>query len=262
MAATERGRLAGKIALITGVGNGIGQACALLFARQGAQVLGCDRDAEAAEQTRALARAEGLQSLAIYTCDLTQPAAVKTWIEWACAQGDGGFDCLVNAAAFGAFAWIEDMDYEAQWRRTLTGELDIVFLVCQAAWPVLKARGGGVVLNFASANARMALEGSPALAHCAGKGGVLAMTRQLAMEGGPHNIRANTLSPGLIETQATRAHMARDPELRPTALSRQFLRERLGMPEDVAWAAVFLASDEAVWITGADLAVDAGATAG
>lgn len=88
------------------------------------------------------------------------------------------------------------------------------------------------------------------------------MTRQLALEGGPHNIRANTLSPGLIETQATRAHMARDPGLRDTALRRQFLRERLGRPEDVAWAAVFLASDEAAWVTGADLAIDAGATAG
>lgn len=255
-------RLAGKTALITGVGNGIGQACALMFARQGARVIGCDWDAAAGAQTLALARSEGLESLVVHTYDLTQPEAVTAWIDSARTQSDGGFDCLVNAAAFGSFAWIEDLDYEQQWRRTLTGELDIVFLVCQAAWPILKARGGGVILNFASANAHMALEGSPALAHCAGKGGVLAMTRQLALEGGPHNIRANTLSPGLIETQATRAHMARDPGLRDTALRRQFLRERLGRPEDVAWAAVFLASDEAAWVTGADLAIDAGATAG
>lgn len=255
-------RLAGKTALITGIGNGIGQACALLFARQGARVLGCDWDPEAAAETLALAQAEGHESFAVHCCDLTQPQAVEEWVKWACAQGDGGFDCLVNAAAFGAFAWIEEMDCESQWRRTLTGELDIVFLACKAAWPVLKTRGGGSVINFASANARMALEGSPALAHCAGKGGVLAMTRQLAMEGGPHRIRVNSLSPGLIETAATRAHMARDPGLRQTALGRQFLRQRLGQPDDVAWAAVYLASDEAAWVTGADLAIDAGATAG
>ncbi|WP_275626907.1 SDR family NAD(P)-dependent oxidoreductase [Pseudomonas sp. 273] len=257
---TKGQRLAGKVAIVTGIGSGIGQGCALLFAREGARVVGCDIDAAAAERTLAMAREQGLELLSLHPCDLTEPQDTRRLVEFAIAS-HGGIDVLVNAAAFGAFAWIEDMDYQSQWRRTLSGELDIVFLLCQAAWPHLKRRGGSIV-NFASANAWMALEGSPALAHCAGKGGVLAMTRQLALEGGPHRIRANSISPGLIETNATREHLARDPAFLQTALDKQMLRQRIGQPEDVAWAALYLASDESAWVTGSDLKVDGGATAG
>lgn len=257
---TKGQRLAGKVAIVTGIGSGIGQGCALLFAREGARVVGCDIDAAAAERTLAMAREQGLELLSLHPCDLTEPQDTRRLVEFAIAS-HGGIDVLVNAAAFGAFAWIEDMDYQSQWRRTLSGELDIVFLLCQAAWPHLKRRGGSIV-NFASANAWMALEGSPALAHCAGKGGVLAMTRQLALEGGPHRIRANSISPGLIETNATREHLARDPAFLQAALDKQMLRQRIGQPEDVAWAALYLASDESAWVTGSDLKVDGGATAG
>ncbi|GBL56321.1 NAD(P)-dependent dehydrogenase, short-chain alcohol dehydrogenase family [Pseudomonas citronellolis] len=257
---TKGQRLAGKVAIVTGIGSGIGQGCALLFAREGARVVGCDIDAAAAERTLAMAREQGLELLSLHPCDLTEPQDARRLVEFAVAS-HGGIDVLVNAAAFGAFAWIEDMDYQSQWRRTLSGELDLVFLLCQAAWPHLKRRGGSIV-NFASANAWMALEGSPALAHCAGKGGVLAMTRQLALEGGPHRIRANSISPGLIETNATREHLARDPAFLQAALDKQMLRQRIGQPEDVAWAALYLASDESAWVTGSDLKVDGGATAG
>jgi NAD(P)-dependent dehydrogenase (short-subunit alcohol dehydrogenase family) len=116
------------------------------------------------------------------------------------------------------------------------------------------------VINFASANARHALDGSPALAHCAGKGGVLAMTRQLAMEGAPHGIRANTISPGFILTEATRRHMAEVPHFEALVLAKNMLK-RLGEPVDIAMCAVWLASDEARYVTGADVPVDGGATA-
>ena len=106
------------------------------------------------------------------------------------------------------------MDYERQWKKTLIGELDVVFVACKAAWPHLVQRGGGSIINFASANAHVALPGSPALAHCAGKGGVLAMTRQLAMEGAPHNIRANTISPALVVTSATQPVLDNVPGFR------------------------------------------------
>jgi len=256
----QRGeRLRGKTAVVTGIGSGIGQTCAMLFAAQGANVVGCDVDADAAQRTVEEARERGFQIDSLHPCDLTDPRDAACVVEFAAVR-HGGFDVLVNAAAFGAFAWIEEMDYETQWRRTLTGELDVVFLLCKAAWPVLVASGGGSVINFASANAALALAGSPALAHCAGKGGVLAMTRQLAMEGAPHGIRANTISPALVETDATRMHMRAQPDFLERALGKLMVK-RVGQPEDVAWCALFLASDEAAWVTGADFPIDGGATA-
>lgn len=257
--ATRGERLAGKVAVVTGIGAGIGQGIARLFAMQGAQVLGCDIHAQAAQATVDSAVAEGLPLHSLHPLDLTQPDAAATLMQQA-AQRFGGIDILVNAAAFGAFEWLEQMDYQSQWRRTLTGEVDIVFLACQAAWPYLKARGGGAVLNFASANARMALPLSPALAHCAGKGAVLAMSRQLAMEGGPHGIRVNTISPALVVSAATREPLANIPGFEAQVLGK-FMVKRLGQPEDIAWAALYLASDEASWVTAADFAIDAGATA-
>lgn len=171
----------------------------------------------------------------------------------------GRIDILVNAAAFAHFDWIEALSY-ADWKATLGGELDIVFLVTRAAWPWLKASGRASLINCGSANARHALAGSPALAHCAGKGGVLAMTRQLAMEGAPHGIRANSIVPGFIRTVATGRHLAADPAFEAQVRAKNML-QRLGEPDDIGWCAVWLASDEARYVTGADIAVDAGATA-
>ncbi len=230
------GRLSGKIALVTGAANGIGQGCAEEFVRQGARVIAIDR-------------AE---------CDLTDEAAVADLVAKVGAE-HGRIDVLVNAAAFATFRWIEEMRY-AEWRDTLIGELDIVFLLTRAAWPLLKASGKASIINFASANARHALDGSPALAHTAGKGGVLAMTRQLAMEGAPHGIRANSISPGFIITAATRTHLAADQAFEAKVLAKNMIK-RLGTPHDIAMCAVWLGGDEAGYVTGADIAVDAGATA-
>lgn len=252
-------RLKGKVALVTGTGSGIGKGCALMFARHGALVMGCDIQKGSAEETLAAARRENLPISSVHPCDLTSPADVEQVVAKTVEQY-GGIDILVNAAAFGAFAWISEMDYVTQWKATLTGELDVVFLACKAAWPHLIRRGGGSIINFASANAYVALPGSPALAHCAGKGGVLAMTRQLALEGAPHHIRANTISPGMIVTGATRPVLESVPGFEETVRSRMMLK-RLGQPEDVAWCATYLASDESSWVTGADFSIDGGATA-
>jgi NAD(P)-dependent dehydrogenase (short-subunit alcohol dehydrogenase family) len=230
------GRLSGKIALVTGAANGIGARCAKMFAEQGATVVGID----------------------LAECDVTDEAAVARLIAGITADHDR-IDILVNAAATAVFKWIEELSY-AEWRRTITAELDSVFLVTRAAWPLLKASGSASIINFASANARHALEGSPALAHVAGKGGVLAMTRQLAMEGAPHGIRANSISPGFIQTAATKAHLDADPGFAAKVLAKNMIK-RLGTPEDVAHCATWLASEEAGYVTGADISVDAGTTA-
>lgn len=233
-------RLKGRVAVVTGAGNGIGEGVARIFRQEGASVIGVDL------------------SGADETCDLTDEAQTQALFARIGAE-HGRIDVLVNAAAFAVFGWIEDLSY-TDWKKTLTGELDIVYLATRAAWPWLKASGSASVINFASANARHALEGSPALAHCAGKGGVLAMTRQLAMEGAPHGIRANTIAPGFIKTAATARHLAADPAFEQQVLDKNMLK-RLGEPEDIAWAACWLASAEARYVTGADIAIDAGATA-
>jgi NAD(P)-dependent dehydrogenase (short-subunit alcohol dehydrogenase family) len=250
-------RLKGKVAIVTGIGSGIGRGCALMFARHGAQVMSCDIDATSAEEGLALARKDHLNVSSIHPCDLTQPKDVEGLVA-ATVEKFGGVDVLVNAAAFGAFAPIQEMDYENQWRRTLSGELDVVFLACKAVWPRMIARGGGSIINFASANAHVVLRGSPALAHCAGKGGVLAMTRQLAMEGAEHGIRANTISPALVVTGAT-APRLQDPIFTAAVLAKSMI-QRLGQPEDIAWCATYLASDESTWVTAADFRIDGGAT--
>jgi NAD(P)-dependent dehydrogenase (short-subunit alcohol dehydrogenase family) len=251
-------RLKGKVAVVTGAGGlGIGQGCALMFAREGAHVVGCDVDEAAADETLAIAKAEGL-SYESFLADLTDPAANEALMQSA-VDRFGALDILVTAAAFVEFAPIEEFDYEKHWKRTLQGELDLVFLSCKAAWNHMKASGGGSIINFASANAYVSLP-SGALAHCATKGGVLAMTRQLASEGAKHHIRANTISPALIVTSHTKQRLDNEPGFREM-VSSLIMLDRLGTPEDIGYCATFLASDESSWITGADIRVDGGATA-
>ena len=252
-------RLSGKVAIVTGSGSGIGRGCALMFAAAGAQVVGADINASTASETDQMAAAQGTPMYSVAPCDLTQPDDVQNLIDQ-CIERHGRLDILVNAGAFGAFAWLEEMDYLEGWKRTLDGELSVVFLACQKAWPHLKNSGAAAIINFASANAHQAFKPLPAIAHCAGKGGVLAMTRQLAMEGREFNVRANTISPALIETTATREPLENIPGFRDEVLDKTMIR-RLGAPEDIGYAAIYLASDESTWVTGVDLPVDGGSTA-
>jgi NAD(P)-dependent dehydrogenase (short-subunit alcohol dehydrogenase family) len=251
-------RLKGKVAVVTGAGGmGIGQGCALAFARQGAHVVGCDIDEAAATETEALVKGEGL-SYETFLADLTDPKANEGLMAFA-AEKFGGLDVLMNSAAFVEFAPIAQMDYEKQWRRTLVGELDLVFLAVKAAWPRLVKRGGGSIINMASANSYVSLPGAGATAHCATKGGVLAMTRQIAAEGAEHNIRANCISPALIVTKHTKERLDHEAGFKEMVMNA-FLLKRLGQPEDIGYAAVYLASDESSWVTGTDIRVDGGAT--
>jgi NAD(P)-dependent dehydrogenase (short-subunit alcohol dehydrogenase family) len=249
-------RLKGKVALVTGAGSGIGQACALLFARQGAQVFASDINEQTAQATATLAEAAGFPLAAVTKVDLAQQADIRRWVADAKA-GAGGIDILVNAGAYAVWGWIEEITL-ADFRTTMAGEVDVVFMACQAVWPEMKERGGGSIINLSSANAHHALKGSPALSHVAAKGAVLAMTHQLACEGAPHGIRANSIAPGLVVSAATRPVLA-DPE-RAEQLRLTHMIARVGWPEDIAWAALYLASDESSWVTASEFRVDGGTT--
>ena len=251
-------RLKGKVAVVTGSGGmGIGQGCALAMAREGAHVVGSNRRQSAADETAALIKGEGL-SYESFCADLTDPASNEALMAFA-VERFGRLDILVNSAAFVEFAPIDQMDYETQWRRTMVGELDIVFLGTKAAWPYLKQSGAASIINMASANSYVSLPGAGATAHCATKGGVLAMTRQLAAEGAPYNIRANCISPALIVTEHTQHRLDTELGFKEMVLNG-FLIKRLGDPMDIGYACVYLASDESSWVTGTDIKVDGGAT--
>jgi NAD(P)-dependent dehydrogenase (short-subunit alcohol dehydrogenase family) len=250
-------RLKGKVALVTGGGSGIGQATALLFARQGARVYASDINEQSVQATAAQAEAAGFPLAGVSKVDLINEAQVNQWVADSAARAGGGIDIMVQPGADVRWGWIEDISLD-DFRYTMDLENTIVFIASKAVWPFMKARGGGSIVTIASGNAHQALRGSPALSHVAAKGAVCSMTRQLAMEGAPHGIRANSISPGLIVSLGTR-NIIEDPE-RAEQIRSGHMIHRLGQPADIAWAALYLASDESSWVTATDLRVDAGAT--
>lgn len=253
-------RLAGKVALITGTGAGIGRGCALAFARAGARVFGCDIDAGRALATVATVREAGFEMDSAQPVDLTRPADVQRCVDQV-IERHGRIDVLVNAAAINPqFAPLAGMSYEEIWVPTMVGEADIVFLMCKAVWPRMVAAGGGSIVNFASLAALRGTEMVGMLAHCAGKGAVLAMTRQMAVEGGPLGIRVNSIAPGLVATMATASQGLTTGEAHDRIAAKIPLR-RIGQPEDIAACALYLASDEASWVTGSNISVDGGESA-
>jgi NAD(P)-dependent dehydrogenase (short-subunit alcohol dehydrogenase family) len=247
------GRLSGKVCVITGTGGSMGRATALAFAREGASVVGCDATAEAAEATVEMVRSGGGEMVSLHPCDLTQPADCEALIDLA-LKTFGRIDVLFNLAAVAYFNPLEEITDE-QWDSARWEEVDLVFFLTRAAWPHLKA-SGGVVVNMASLNASLSFKLLPSLAHTTNKAGIIGMTRQLAVEGREHGIRANSISPGLIESGATRAQLE-DPEWASEMLGKTLLG-RLGRPEEVANVALFLAADESSYVTGVDIVVDGG----
>jgi NAD(P)-dependent dehydrogenase (short-subunit alcohol dehydrogenase family) len=247
------GRLTNKTAYITGTGGAHGRAASLLFAREGAVVVGVDSNADAGLETAEMVQAAGGQMHTFTDFDLADVYDAANWVS-AALEKAGPPDILYNNAGAMRPGSIETTTPE-DWDFTLRNELDLIFTVTRAAWPHLVGRGGGSVINTASVVAHRASGGM--LAHAAAKGGVLAMSRQLAAEGAPHGIRCNTISPGAIETPATAAAL-RAFASQGGSTSIPVPLGRFGQSEDVAGLALYLASDESSWVTAADFIIDGG----
>jgi NAD(P)-dependent dehydrogenase (short-subunit alcohol dehydrogenase family) len=258
MTVGDGGRLADKAVLITGTGGGQGRAAALLFAREGALVVGCDVDEESARKTVAIADAEGLRITSMAPVDLADPASARGWVDEA-ALVHGRIDVLYNNASkpvFGPFADVSLDDY----RFTVANEIDLVWHTCQAAWDHL-VRSQGVILNTASIAGLIGTRDLKQAAHVLTKGAIISLTRQLAAEGAEHGIRANSITPGVIASPPTQAQLDQLGDDAPfMSMIRTSAAGKPGQPEDIAYAALYLASDEARYVNGENLVVDGGAT--
>ncbi|MCI0148860.1 SDR family oxidoreductase [Paraburkholderia sediminicola] len=249
-------RLQGKVCLITGSGGSIGRAAALTFAAEGAHVVGVDvSDSGAA--TQAAVRDAGHKMSALHPCDLTKPEECQRMVDFA-LERHGRIDVLFNNAGRVQFAWLDDAPPTDFWYQTIDAELNTVFLATRATWPAL-INSHGTIVNTASAVAWIAYEVLGSVAHAAAKGGILAMTRQLAMEGRKHGIRANSVSPGWT-LSPTSTKLAENAEWQQPML-KKIMRASPGRAQEIANVALFLASDESSFVNGADVLADGGTTA-
>ena len=261
-------RLSGKRAVITGAGSGIGRGTALRFAMEGAAVVCADRDIAGAQETVTMIAGKGGTALAV-AADVANGADAAAMIDF-CADAFGGIDVLYNNAGIpgvgtGASTTLDE------WQRVIDVNLTGVFLSDKYALKHLIAQGGGgSIINQASVGGLVGVAGIAPYA--AAKAGVIGLTRQLAVEYGPAQIRVNALCPGTVPTPLVRAtYEARGgfgtdtgesvDETLEMQRTLRFPLGRLGTEEDIAMAAVYLGSDESTWVTGQIWAVDGGQTA-
>lgn len=243
----------GKVAIVTGAGTGIGRAISFLFAREGAKVAVTDIDVGAAEATVAEIAETGVSALAI-EADVTEAAGVENMMR-ATVAAYGHLDVLINNAGVGTDGDVVELT-EEQWQRILDVNLKGVFLCCKYAIPAMKKSGGGSIVNIASTAAFVG--GSVSCVYPASKAGVVALSKSTALRYAHNNIRVNCVCPGHVDTALT--YTLKDPEVK-AALIRKYPLGRLGAPEEIANAVLFIASDEASFITGTELIVDGGYTA-
>lgn len=251
------GKLDGRRAIVTGAGNGIGRAIALAFAAEGADVLCADIAVDDAERVTAEINGAGGGRAAAQRCDVADSVSAQQAVT-AAVDAFGGLDIVVcNAAVFSPITTIADMT-EHDWQQALNVNLTGAFHICKYAIPHLRAAGGGSIILVASQMARVANAGQAA--YCTTKGALVQLAKGMALDHADDNIRVNTLSPGGIATGRLAKRFG-DLEAAERIWGPKHPMGRLGQPDEIARGAVFLASDDASFMTGADLLLDGGYTA-
>lgn len=255
------GRLAGKIALVTGTGGGQGREAAILFAKEGAKIVGCDLKVEGAKETVEMVKAAGGEMVSMQPLDLSDEDQIVKWIDFG-VESYGDFDILYNNASGVRSGTIESLTRE-DWDWDMANEVTLIFLAVKHALPVFKRRGQGVIINTGSVAGMIgaAMPGNVPgnLVHNVAKGAVIRLSVNLAVELSPYNIRVNCISPGVIDTPALRPLLGDAPDTpMRKIMAEAALIPRVGQSEDIAYAALYLASDEASYVTGINLPVDGG----
>jgi meso-butanediol dehydrogenase/(S,S)-butanediol dehydrogenase/diacetyl reductase len=251
-------RLKDKVCVVTGGGSGIGRATARVFGREGARVVVADRRVAAAEKVAAGLQEQGWPAKAV-AVDVSKSEQVKAMID-ATLAAFGRVDVLVNNAGYGTFGTVVDID-EQEWDDLMATNVRGVYLCCKYAIPVMRAQGGGVIVNVASVVAAVGIRNRAA--YVASKGAVAALTRAIALDHAEEGIRCNAVAPGTIDTPYYDEVVRRAPDpaaFRKGLEARQPLG-RLGTPEEIADAILFLACDESRFATGSILTIDGGMTA-
>lgn len=246
--------LTGKYALISGASRGIGKAIAEKYFKEGATVYLLSRNAEELSNTALEIDPTGQRAFAV-PCDVTSTTSIKEVFKRFKAS-DIYIDILVNAAGIACAKPIEDLDYE-EWDRTINTNLTGLFMLCQKCLDGMKHKGGGKIINIASLMSEVARPGLAA--YCASKGGLLMFTKCLAVEWAKYNIQANTIIPGYIDTIMVE-EIRNNPSTNQNVINKT-PAGRWGLADDVADVALFLASKNSNFITGADIPVDGGVLA-
>lgn len=251
-------RLAGKAALITGGGTGIGKAIALAFAREGAKVAVAGRRKEKLAETLGEMKKLGSKGLAV-VCDVSKAKDAERAVHET-AKVFGKMNVLVNNAGVLQVSTIEGIDEES-WDRLMEINLKGPYLMCRAALPEFRKAGGGAIVNVGSVLGLVAMKDRAA--YCASKGGLTLLTKAMALDHAHENVRSNCICPSIVETELVKGLFAASEAgkaLRKTRIG-QIPLGRMGQPEDVAEMAVFLASEESSWLTGAAIPLDGGLSA-
>lgn len=250
-------RLQGKVALITGAGSGMGRVASQIFAREGASIAAVDINGEAAAETAASIKREGGKAISM-RADVSNSEDARSMVD-AAAREFGGLDIVYNNAGIeGESGFLAQLSEEA-FDRVIAINLRGVWLGMKYSLPKLIERGGGAIINTASVAGLVGIKG--AAAYCAAKAGVIALTRVGAVEYGRYNIRVNCICPGVINTPMVE-RITGGKGLSQSGINRNSVLGRVGTPEEIARTALFLASDDATFASGAPFIIDGGWVAG